>query len=85
MMKAPTEADGAALQTCLPGVHASCAVDLLANNQTEAVVQAKAVILISSPTPTGTLLSMHRESSPPLLLPLRSSHGSSPRITALRI
>jgi hypothetical protein len=79
MMIASPAAAGSAVQTCLPGVLSSCAVDLLANNQ------AKAVVLVSSPAPTGTLLSLRSESSPPLLLPLRSSPGSSPRITALRI
>jgi hypothetical protein len=79
MMNMPSSTDGATVQTCLPGAHAYCAVDLLANSQ------AKAEVLVSSITPTGTLLRLQDESSPPAPLPLRSSPGSSPRITALRI
>jgi hypothetical protein len=79
MMNTPSSTDGATLQTCRPCAHSYCAVDLLANSH------AKTEVLVSSTTPTGTLLRLQDESSAPALLPLRSSPGSSPPITALRL
>ncbi len=79
MRNAPPATNGAGFQTCLPGVHSYCAVDLLANSQ------ARAIVLASSTIPSGTLLRPQDKSSTPARPALRSSPGSSPPITALRI
>jgi hypothetical protein len=76
------EANGAVLQTCPASTHAFCAIDLLANSQGK----------------TASPLLLQADGRPEVLFPgldisqftsashlLRSSTGSSPLITALRV
>jgi hypothetical protein len=76
------EESGATLQTCPAGIHAVCAIDLMANTQAK----------------TAPPLSLHADPRPEALLPHqnlphfktvshlhRSSTDSAPLITALRV
>lgn len=76
------EKSGATLQTCPAGIHAVCAIDLLANSQAKT---APRLILHADPRPEALL---PHQSSPHLKTAShlhRSSTDSAPLITALRV
>jgi hypothetical protein len=76
------ESNGPVLQTCQTGTHAICAVDLLANTQGKTA----SPLVLHANVRSGALLP--NQNVPQFVSSshlLRSSTGSSPLITALRV
>jgi hypothetical protein len=71
---------GTAVQTCPPAAHTFCAMDMLATQQTTSRVTGQAVLWQPS-----QLLALNSASVTAAHPPLRSSLGSAPRITPLRV
>jgi hypothetical protein len=76
------EANGATVQTAAVCTHSVCAIDLLANPRESAPVQARSLAVNASSR--GLPFGLNIPSFPAYPSP-RSSAGSSPLITALRV
>jgi hypothetical protein len=74
--------DTAAIQTCPAGAHSLCAIDLLVNKQEKA---AGPLVIHAGGRPDILLPGLNPASFPPVVPSPRSSPGSSPLITALRV
>ncbi len=75
------ESNGLELQTCQTGTHAICAVDLPANTQ----VKTATLLVLFADVRSGALLPNQNVPQFASSSELRSSTGSSPLITALRV
>jgi hypothetical protein len=83
MLMARPEANGATVQTAAPCTHSICAIDLLANPRGRAPVQPRPLALNASLS--APLFDLDMASFIPAHPSPRSSIGSFPLITALRI
>jgi hypothetical protein len=71
---------GAVVQTCPSAAHSFCAIDLLASSQNKSLVLERSLV-----AQTNQLSALSIATFTPAYPPLRSSPGSAPRITALRV